>query len=360
MICQVYVKNEKLTVTFDKTSIVYDRLSFPLGDAAVDFAAFPRNVFRKILSKHRDAFLTLCAHNASYEATFDTMKELVVATSGVNTYLNFYMEQYIKYLLCLLGNEFDDDPFLLQKIMEGFLLDNGADADPSTANFFDFKEACQWGLDTFMRDYKHRQLRLKEDFDAITGSAEEFKGLNPMQRLYFLSKQGRNYLSGEFKTTLMPDYAPIPDNLDEIKSTLLEHKVDVVEMVGIESIDNLLGFELFHTLKADMPLRKCKHCGEYFIVHKRSDTEYCDRQKIGETKPCSAIGAVRKYWDDKAGNEVYAEFQKAYKRNHSRRRAGTMTEQAFFEWSEEARRLRGECEAGRVALEEFRGWLGNR
>ena len=57
---------------------------------------------------------------------------------------------------------------------------------------------------------------------------------------------------------------------------------------------------------------------------------------------------------------MYAEFQKAYKRNHSRRRVGTMTAGEFYEWSEEARRLRGECEAGRLALEEFRVWLGNK
>ena len=158
---------------------------------------------------------------------------------------------------------------------------------------------------------------------------------------------------------LAPDYSPMPEDLGKIKSTLLEHKVDVVEMVEIETFDDLLGYGLHHTLKTELPIRKCKHCGEYFFVRGRSDTEYCDRKKPGKSKPCNIIGATRNYWESKADDPVYTEFQKAYKRNHSRRRVGTMTPSEFFEWSEEARRLRGECDAGRMTLDEFRMWLGN-
>ena len=39
-------------------------------------------------------------------------------------------------------------------------------------------------------------------------------------------------------------------------------------------------------------------------------------QKQGEKKPCNIIGSVRTYWEGKADDPVYAEFQKAYKRNH--------------------------------------------
>lgn len=88
--------------------------------------------------------------------------------------------------------------------------------------------------------------------------------------------------------------------------------------------------------------------------------EYCHRVKEGETKPCSIIGATRSYWDSKEGNAVYTEFQKAYKRNHSRQRVGTMTQNEFYEWSEEARAKRGECEDGALPLAEFKKWLGNK
>jgi len=56
----------------------------------------------------------------------------------------------------------------------------------------------------------------------------------------------------------------------------------------------------------------------------------------------------------------YIAFQKAYKRNHSRQRVGKMSQNEFYEWSEEARLKRGECEAGRLTLDEFKAWLGNK
>ena len=114
-------------------------------------------------------------------------------------------------------------------------------------------------------DFKKRQTRLREDFESITSSAEDFAGLNPMQRLYLLSvQQKRNCLSGEFKTTIAPDYQNMPtDDLGKIKSTFLENKENVVEIVDIETLDELSGFELYHTLKLDLRLRKCKHCGQF-------------------------------------------------------------------------------------------------
>ena len=168
-------------------------------------------------------------------------------------------------------------------------------------------------------------------------------------------------MSGVFRTRLAPDYLYMPDgDLGLVRSALLDNEVDIVEMVDIDTLDDLLGFELYHTMKSDLLLKKCKHCGEFFIVRGRIDIEYCGRKKAGEAKPCSIIGATRNYWGGKLGDPVHVAFQKAYKRNHSRQRAGKMTQQEFYEWSEEARQKRGECEAGRLALEEFSAWLGNK
>ena len=131
-------------------------------------------------------------------------------------------------------------------------------------------------------------------------------------------------------------------------------------MVDIETLDDLIGFELYHTLKLDLRLRKCKHCEQFFIVRGRVDIEYCDRIKAGETKPCSIIGTTRNYWGGKMDDPIHVAFQKAYKRNHSRQRVGKMSQNEFYEWSEEARLKRGECEAGRLTLDEFKAWLGNK
>ena len=70
-----------------------------------------------------------------------------------------------------------------------------------------------------------------------------------LQRMYLLILGGKNYLSGEFTTTLYPDYA-FDENADEmkIKSAIVRNNVDVVEMVNIDTLSDLIRFELFNTI----------------------------------------------------------------------------------------------------------------
>jgi hypothetical protein len=347
------MKKDKLFVEFNQMSVIYKRFGFDIGDAATDFAALSEKAYTVIFESFKESLLALFYAGASYDVTFQAMKDFTLELSVANPYLNFYMDNFIMFLMLLHGHEHRE---MIPILADAFLLDRGAGL--KGIDIVNPKTAANSGFEVFVNDFKQRQTRLKEDFEAITSTSDN--QLTPMQRLYLLSTQGRNYLSGEFKTTLTPDYSPMPEDLDAIKATLLERRVDVVEMADIETIDDLLGYELYHTLKTELPIRKCKHCGEFFVVRGRSDMEYCDRKKPGESKPCNIIGAARTYWEGKADDPIYSEFQKAYKRNHSRRRVGTMTASEFYEWSEEARRLRSECDAGRLGLEEFKVWLGNR
>lgn len=107
-------------------------------------------------------------------------------------------------------------------------------------------------------------------------------------------------------------------DMDDIRGALKHWRADIAEMTDIDTLYDLIRFELFHTLRENQPIKKCKYCGEYFIPHGRMDTEYCNRIKWGETKRCSEMGAIRNYWSGKTDDPVYKEFQKACKRNHSR------------------------------------------
>lgn len=355
MYCQVHIKDEKMFIGFDETSLMYNNLTFPIGDAAADFAALPENVYKLIFEGFKEGFLALYFAGAAYDNTLLAMREYALKFSVANPYLNFYMDNYLLYLIAHHGF---DQRWLIPEIAESFLLTGASGLKDIDA--VNPSHSVNIGCEVFLSDLQLRQARLKEDFDAIVGNTEDLKELSPIQRLYLISSQGRNYLSGKFHTSLMPDHLPMPDSIDGIKAALLKKKVDIVEMVDIETIEDLLGYELYHTLKQELPIRKCKYCSEFFIVRGRSDTEYCDRKKPGESKPCNIIGATRNYWDSKRDDPFYKEFQKAYKRNHSRRRVGTMSESDFFFWSEEARAKLKECESGEMALDEFKFWLGNK
>ena len=360
MTCKAYVKGDNLHVHFNDTSLVYDGLSFQLGDAVTNFSAFPEEASTAIFTAFKEVFVKMFLGDMEYPVAIDTFKAIAGSISETNPYLNYYLDHYCVALLCPL--EYRSE---LPELVRNFLVDRGQSetvrqsmkkVDVLNPNTF-----SQGLLEIFSSDFVKRQARIKEDFEAITGTTKDFEGLTPMQRVYMLSRQGKNYFGGQFKVTLEPDLLNLPQkNLGKIKSALLENDADIVEMVEISSLDDLLGFELFHTMKQDLILRKCKHCGEFFIVRGRIDTEYCERIKKGETKSCSIIGPTRTYWNSKSGDEIHTQFNKAYKRMHSRQRVGKMTNQEFYEWSEEARAKRDECEAGGITLAEFKTWLGNK
>ena len=355
--CQAYIKGETLCVGFSETPLMFSEMQYPVGDGATDFSMLPENLVRRVFGTFRTEFL----HSIEKQDTTDEFSSLLVdytkAFSNMNAYFNFYMEIYAAFLVCLRIKEQN-----IKKLFTNFLLKNADGVDIESVDFTDADEASLWGAYAFIDDIKIRQARLKEDYEAISSSAGDLESLTQMQRLYILSRQDRNYLTCEFKTRLQPNYSDIPNMEDivQIKTTLLENKVDIVEMVEIQNLDDLLSYEMYHTLKSNLLIRKCKYCGEFFIVRGRIDTEYCDRVKEGEVKPCSIIGATRSYWGSKMEDPVHIEFQKAYKRNHSRQRVGKMTQNEFYEWSEEARMKRGECEAGALLLAEFKEWLGNK
>ena len=355
MLCNVYMKDGNLSVGFDETSLVFSRIDFLLGDGITDFATLHKDVYTSVLNAFKESFLSLYFAGATYDDTIILLSEKVAELSIINPYFSFYMDNFVMFLM--LHHGFDQRE-LIPALVEGFLLSGKKSLKNIDA--VNPKHGVNSGYDAFIQDLELRQVRLKEDFEAISGNAEELNGFTPLQRLYLISIQSRNYLSGKFQTSLAPDILPIPKGINKIKSALLEKKADVVEMVNIETIDNLIGYELFHMLKQDLVIRKCKYCDEYFIVRGRSDTEYCDRIKKGESKPCNIVGAIKIYWDGKKDDSIHNEFQKAYKRNHSRRRTGTMSASDFFHWSEDARAKLKECEAGNMTLDEYVKWLGNK
>ena len=357
MNCQVYLKDGLLCVSFNETSMIFSEIQYQLGNAAADFSMLPERLVKIIFGQLRAEFLLSIENQENETELLDTLRKYVVELTNINPYFVFYMDIYVFFFLCL-RNQRSEIPIVLRS----FLTNEGKAWDIDGVDFSNMEESSLWVAEVLVKDINNRQTRLKEDYDAITGGGVTISGLTPMQHLYLLSKQGRNYLSGEFKTTLKPTY-PISSKENDpaiIKSILLENAVDIVEMIEVKNLDDLLSYEMYQTLKSELLIRKCKHCGEYFIVRGRIDIEYCDRIKEGERKPCSIIGATRNYWGSKAGDPIHTAFQKAYKRNHSRQRTGKMTSKEFYEWSEEARRKRGECEVGKLTIEEFTAWLGNK
>ena len=104
-------------------------------------------------------------------------------------------------------------------------------------------------------------------------------------------------------------------------------------------------------------MRRCKNCGRLFAVTGHGGTEDCDRPADERGRTCREIGAFRVWEKSKSTDEPFKVFRREYKKRFAWIKAGRITKDEFYSWSERAREKRDKCDAGRITLEEFEAWL---
>jgi len=147
--------------------------------------------------------------------------------------------------------------------------------------------------------------------------------------------------------------------LDEVRKVSLKpHAASICT-----SLREMLAFELFQMLWHDVRIKKCKNCGEYFILKGNYKVDYCTNVRHGETQTCQALAAARNYKskvDDSTAMQLYNRF---YKKYHARVKVGTLKPGAFKDWKYEAVVMRDRCldpkDKG-VDLAGFEAWLEGR
>ena len=125
----------------------------------------------------------------------------------------------------------------------------------------------------------------------------------------------------------------------------------------LNSIDDMIRFELMSMLIFYVDFKKCKCCGKYFVPSGRSDSQYCDRI-FGDTKSrCSQIGALKTFEKSHKNDPIHKAYIKAYRRMDSRQRANLITKAEFKDFGKTARAERQRCYNGEITLEQFQTWL---
>ena len=124
-----------------------------------------------------------------------------------------------------------------------------------------------------------------------------------------------------------------------------------------ETVYDLVDYHLRECLKREIKMRACKNCGCLFAVTGHGGVEYCDRPFDEKGRTCKEIGAFRVWEKSKSEDEVFKIYRREYKKRFAWIRAGKITKDEFYVWSEKARGKKAECEAGNITLEEFSGWL---
>ena len=129
------------------------------------------------------------------------------------------------------------------------------------------------------------------------------------------------------------------------------------DTLNTERAEDFTQFILAEYTRRDLRFRVCKFCGRYFGIMGNTRLEFCDRLIDGSTKTCKEMGSLRLYEKRKLEEPAIKEYKRSYKAHNARIRYGLMTREEFNTWSQEARRKRDDCVAGKLSLEEFVAWL---
>jgi hypothetical protein len=129
------------------------------------------------------------------------------------------------------------------------------------------------------------------------------------------------------------------------------------EVLCPKTVYDLIDYHLRECLKREIKMRVCKNCGRLFAVIGHGGIEYCDRPFDEKGRTCKEIGAFRVWEKSKSDDEVFKVYRREYKKRFAWIRAGKITKDEFYAWSEKAREKKTECESGKITLEEFGWWL---
>jgi hypothetical protein len=152
--------------------------------------------------------------------------------------------------------------------------------------------------------------------------------------------------------------APAPESVKKIIAAAEKITEDCeCHTYFLETLEDLLKYEVYGMTQNDVHIKRCKYCGRYF-VQKKEKQEYCDRIAPGDVRPCIDIGKARTYEQRiTGGKSAMALYRKAYKTHFARIRTASMTKDEFDLWKAEAVEKRLQVESGELELVEYATWL---
>ena len=72
---------------------------------------------------------------------------------------------------------------------------------------------------------------------------------------------------------------------------------------------------------------------------------------------CREIGAFKQWTKKQSDDPIFKAYRKEYKRRFAWIKAGRITDEAFYAWSEKAREEKQKCDRDIISLAEFQQWL---
>ena len=162
---------------------------------------------------------------------------------------------------------------------------------------------------------------------------------------------GRSYDHNEPKDPALFKFRPIPLSFEPTE----ENRCSPV--LYSASIPDMIDYSLRTCVERNITVRRCKNCGRWFPQMVRVSAEYCERPVPRGEQVCREIGAFKQWTKKQSDDPIFKAYRKEYKKRFAWIKAGRITDEAFYAWSEKAREEKKKCDRDMISLAEFQQWL---
>ena len=338
---------EPLAKAFTKDNQIYFRLQTALmedvsynsviGRNLVNFAFLDQDLLERCMLE----FFAVYVQRRDRGVHPDSIEEELVERSRRlfvrNSYLSIYLLGYVQFLM-----DEEIDP----RIFSGITGD-----DKSLLNLIQrekpdgIPDALKSGMiSVLIRSYESKRRRSEKAL-KIVWEASQGDTRTPVERYCKLEQEDsffRKHWHSTFMTTLGVWDAEMGKS---------------VRFTVLETIDDMLRYEMVQLLIEGVGYKFCKNCGMPFIPSGRSDALYCDRVMTGQEKPCNKIGANLAAKKKVNSNPALKIYRQAYQRMNKRMEQGYLEREEYDAWVKAAAEKRDRCVVGELPYKEFAGWI---
>ena len=353
MLGNAYIKENEIYLHYDEKNIgSRTGMIYPLGFHLANITWFDIDYIDKLYKSLINFILNPHDDFKDNTAFYNKLSDYIDEIDMYCCYLHFYTQALIKLMIDLPTKGADAIYSLISVVTNSldklYNLDEFCRNEDLTVTAYSafslYKQIGEKAVEIVINDLKQKRKILNLEFDYLTCEKENLNGLSPKQKLYVLdNKQKReNYTKSRLISQFMPNKI-IPPNINTevlLKDFMIQNDVDIVQMYNINTIDDLIKFELLCLVENDINIKKCGHCGNYFVPIGRCDTLYCNRINMGESKTCSEIGARVALKEKKSGNPVEKACDSLYQKFYSPVRHNRFSKSNFNKLSEEVADLR--------------------
>ena len=104
------------------------------------------------------------------------------------------------------------------------------------------------------------------------------------------------------------------------------------------------------------PIKKCQHCGMYFIPNAKTDEVYCDYPKEN-SKPCRELGAFQSYTQRLKDNQAMGEYRRTYQQKFMQVKKDKNKAKDFENWKKQAKEKINDMKKGKLTENQVYQWI---